>query len=151
MNNLSKADISEQLQSLVTAAHQLACSLDIGDERIEAFELYEALRRLQRLATAVEIIKQAAPHMLADESLKDPGGALCGKVRAVPDGWVMVPKVPGQAHLNSIAMRYRHDFYLLNDAQKDSALAIARQMYEECSGQGFFAIAAAPKPDGSNG
>lgn len=63
----------------------------------------------------------------------------------VPDGYVMVPKVPSQAHLNSIAMRYRHDFYLLNDAQKDSALATARQMYEECSGQGFYTLPAAPQ------
>ncbi|EQB2482748.1 hypothetical protein ACYHJB_004480 [Klebsiella michiganensis] len=63
----------------------------------------------------------------------------------IPDGYVMVPKVPSQAHLNSIAMRYRHDFYLLNDAQKDSALATARQMYEECSGQGFYTLPAAPQ------
>ncbi|WP_323081964.1 hypothetical protein [Klebsiella variicola] len=64
---------------------------------------------------------------------------------AIPDGYVMVPKVPSQAHLNSIAMRYRHDFYLLNDAQKDSALATARQMYEECSGQGFYTLPAVPQ------
>ena len=69
------------------------------------------------------------------------------KGMVIPAGKVLVPKVPSQAHLNSIAMRYRHDFYLLNDAQKDSALATARQMYEECSGQGFFTIAAAPKPE----
>lgn len=62
-----------------------------------------------------------------------------------PPGYVMVPKVPDQAHLNSIAMRYRHDFYLLNDVQKDSALATARQMYEECSGQGFYTLPAAPQ------
>ncbi|WP_227699369.1 MULTISPECIES: hypothetical protein [unclassified Raoultella] len=62
-----------------------------------------------------------------------------------PPGYVMVPRVPSQAHLNSIAMRYRHDFYLLNDAQKDSALATARQMYEECSGQGFYTLPAAPQ------
>ncbi|CAM7761840.1 MULTISPECIES: hypothetical protein [Klebsiella pneumoniae complex] len=68
-----------------------------------------------------------------------------GNSPVVPDGYVMVPKVPSQAHLNSIAMRYRHDFYLLNDAQKDSALATARQMYEECSGQGFYTLPAAPQ------
>lgn len=62
-----------------------------------------------------------------------------------PPGYVMVPKVPSQTHLNSIAMRYRHDFYLLNDAQKDSALATARQMYEECSGQGFYTLPAGPQ------
>lgn len=68
-----------------------------------------------------------------------------GNSPVIPDGYVMVPKVPSQAHLNSIAMRYRHDFYLLNDAQKDSALATARQMYEECSGQGFYTLPAAPQ------
>ncbi|QOV59884.1 hypothetical protein AMN10_06915 [Klebsiella variicola] len=59
--------------------------------------------------------------------------------------YMLVPKVPSQAHLNSIAMRYRHDFYLLNDAQKDNALATARQMYEECSGQVFYTLPAGPK------
>lgn len=68
-----------------------------------------------------------------------------GNSPAIPEGYVMVPKVPSQAHLNSIAMRYRHDFYLLNDAQKDSALATARQMYEECSGQGFYTLPAGPQ------
>ncbi|MEA4284663.1 hypothetical protein VBS75_15740 [Klebsiella pneumoniae] len=68
-----------------------------------------------------------------------------GNSPVIPDGYVMVPKVASQAHLNSIAMRYRHDFYLLNDAQKDSALTTARQMYEECSGQGFYTLPAAPQ------
>lgn len=66
-----------------------------------------------------------------------------GNSPVIPGGYVMVPKVPSQAHLNSIAMRYRHDFYLHNDAQKDSALATARQMYEECSGQGFYTLPSA--------
>lgn len=70
---------------------------------------------------------------------------VAGNSPAIPEGYVMVPKVPSQAHLNSIAMRYRHDFYLLNDAQKDIALATARQMYEECSGQGFYTLPAVPQ------
>ncbi|UVW54629.1 hypothetical protein NYO12_09855 [Klebsiella variicola] len=74
-----------------------------------------------------------------------PPAAAPGNSPAIPDGYVMVPKVPSQTHLNSIAMRYRHDFYLLNDAQKDSALATARQMYEECSGQGFYTLPAGPQ------
>lgn len=65
MNNLSKADIAEQLQNLVTVAHQFACSLDIGDERIEAFELYEALRRLQRRGTAGEVLAATNPLLCA--------------------------------------------------------------------------------------
>lgn len=70
-----------------------------------------------------------------------------GNSLVIPDGYVMVPKVPSKAHLNSIAMRYRHDFYLLNDAQKDNALATARQMYEECSGQGFYTLPNHPQED----
>ncbi|MDR4657604.1 hypothetical protein PAG51_21350 [Klebsiella pneumoniae] len=79
------------------------------------------------------------------EAVKTVLRRLAGNSPVIPDGYVMVPKVPSQAHLNSIAMRYRHDFYLLNDAQKDSALATARQMYEECSGQGFYTLPAAPQ------
>lgn len=80
-----------------------------------------------------------------DGSLRWPCPVHPGNYPVIPDGYVMVPKVPSQAHLNSIAMRYRHDFYLLNDAQKDSALATARQMYEECSGQGFYTLPAVPQ------
>ncbi|MFV8955263.1 hypothetical protein [Serratia fonticola] len=61
---------------------------------------------------------------------------------ALPDGWILIPAKASIAHLKSIACRYRHDFYLLDDNQKDSALSVARQMYEECSGQGFFTIPA---------
>lgn len=61
MNNLSKADIYDKLQSLVTASYQFACSLDIGNERIEAFELYEALRRLQRNGAAGEVLAATNP------------------------------------------------------------------------------------------
>ncbi|WP_222423635.1 hypothetical protein [Enterobacter roggenkampii] len=37
------------------------CSLDIGDERTEAFELYEALRRLQRQGSAGEMLSATNP------------------------------------------------------------------------------------------
>lgn len=69
---------------------------------------------------------------------------------SAPDGWLLIPAIPSQSHLNSIAMRYRHDFYLLPDNQRDIALSTARQMYEECSGQGFYSIPkpAAPSPGG---
>lgn len=69
------------------------------------------------------------------------------------DGWLLIPAIPSQSHLNSIAMRYRHDFYLLPDNQRESVLSTARQMYEECSGQGFYSIPkpAAPAPGGDGG
>lgn len=39
-----------------------------------------------RAKSAMDILKRAAHNMLADESLKDPGGALCGKRK--PDAWI---------------------------------------------------------------
>ncbi|WP_313626254.1 hypothetical protein [Kosakonia sp.] len=54
-------DIRIQLENIVTAAHRVACSLDIGEERTEAFELYEALRRLQRRAAASEMLAATNP------------------------------------------------------------------------------------------
>ncbi|WP_228530452.1 hypothetical protein [Citrobacter amalonaticus] len=54
-------DIRNQLSTLVTKAHKVACALDIGDERTEAFELYEALRRLQRQGAAGEILSATNP------------------------------------------------------------------------------------------
>ncbi|MDN2486378.1 hypothetical protein MML63_12160 [Kosakonia sacchari] len=54
-------DIHNHLDILVTAAHRVACSLDIGDERTEAFELYEALRRLQRRGAASEMLAATNP------------------------------------------------------------------------------------------
>lgn len=54
-------DIRNQLETIVTAAHRVACSLDIGDERTEAFELYEALRRLQRKGSAREMLAATNP------------------------------------------------------------------------------------------
>lgn len=54
-------DILNQLEVIVVAAHRVACSLDIGDERTEAFELYEALRRLQRKGAAAEMLATTNP------------------------------------------------------------------------------------------
>jgi len=58
-------DIRNQLASLVTHAHQVACSLDVGGERTEAFELYEALRRLQRQGVAGEMLSATNPLLAA--------------------------------------------------------------------------------------
>lgn len=58
-------DIRDKLASLVTDAHQYACSLDVGDERTEAFEMYEALRRLQRRGAASETLAASNP-LIAD-------------------------------------------------------------------------------------
>lgn len=69
---MSKQDIYQKLESLVSESHQFACSLDIGDERTEAFELYEALRRLQRRGAAEEILAATNPLLIhTDEEDED--------------------------------------------------------------------------------
>lgn len=64
-------DIRNQLETIVTAAHRVACSLDIGDERTEAFELYEALRRLQRRGAASEMLAATNPLLSFDQDDED--------------------------------------------------------------------------------
>lgn len=54
-------DIRNQLDVIVVSAHRVACSLDLGEERTEAFELYEALRRLQRRGAASEMLAATNP------------------------------------------------------------------------------------------
>lgn len=54
-------DILNRLSPIISAAHRVACALDIGDERTEAFELYEALRRLQRHGAAGEMLAATNP------------------------------------------------------------------------------------------
>ncbi|TYD49206.1 hypothetical protein FNN14_17470 [Cronobacter sakazakii] len=58
---MEKQAIYQKLEELVSEAHQFACSLDIGDERTEAFEFYEALRRLQRRGAASQMLAATSP------------------------------------------------------------------------------------------
>lgn len=57
----TKEQVFEKLESLTTDAHQFACSLNIGAQRTEAFQIYEVLRRLQRRGAAAEILAATNP------------------------------------------------------------------------------------------
>jgi len=57
----TKQEISESLSKLVSQAYSYAASLDLGPERIEAFELSEALRRLQRRGAASVMLAATNP------------------------------------------------------------------------------------------
>jgi len=59
----TKEEVRQRLDQLVTDAHRVACSLDLGEERVEAFELYEALRRLQRRGAAREMLAATNPFL----------------------------------------------------------------------------------------
>ena len=48
-------DIYARLDALASDTHKVACSLDVGPERTQAFALYTVLHRLQRRSAAAEI------------------------------------------------------------------------------------------------
>lgn len=113
-------------------------AFDASDIDSDDFDVYGEDRNGMEGCATISITELAADaaKLLSAQPVSEP--------YKLPDGNLLLPQVPTQAHLNSIAMRYRHDFYLLNDTQKQGALAVARQMYEECSGQGFYIVPAAP-------
>jgi hypothetical protein len=59
----NKQEIYESLNKLVSQSYSYAASLDLGPERIEAFELSEALRRLQRRGAASQMLAATNPLM----------------------------------------------------------------------------------------
>lgn len=81
----------------------------------------------KRIADAVELLKKAAPAMLADNC--DPDGPLAGRMKppAIPDGYVMVPKEPTSEMVKK--MRYHVGSYDRNikDGYK-AMLAAAPQL-----------------------
>ncbi|HHT0510810.1 TPA: hypothetical protein ACTW9A_000640 [Raoultella planticola] len=58
---MNKVELIQKISALATECHTLACELDIGDERTEAFEIYEVLRRVQRSGVAGEMLAATNP------------------------------------------------------------------------------------------
>ncbi|MBK4130668.1 hypothetical protein [Klebsiella michiganensis] len=58
---MNKVELLQKISALATECHSLACELDIGDERTEAFEIYEVLRRVQRSGAAGEMLAATNP------------------------------------------------------------------------------------------
>lgn len=69
-------EVRQRLEWLISDAHNAAGTLDIGEERTAAFELYEVLRRLQRRGAASQML--AATNPLLVEGLNHP---------EIPDSW----------------------------------------------------------------
>lgn len=57
----SKQEIYEGLQNLVNKAFSYAGQVELGPERVEAFEFAEALRRLQRRGAASVLLAATNP------------------------------------------------------------------------------------------
>ena len=60
------------------------------------------------------------------------------KAQAVPEGYVLVPKTNSDKGIESMAMRYRHDFHLLDADYQEGIKSQMRQLYEEAVGLGFY-------------
>lgn len=83
----------------------------------------------QRIADAVELLKQAAPAMLADNN--GPNGPLAGRLKSpvIPEGYVMVPKEPTDEMLAASYM-FAHV-----DATRESWLAMLAAAPQEVKGE----------------
>jgi hypothetical protein len=60
---MTSQDIYDRLDHLASDAHKVACSLEVGRERTEAFALYTVLHRLQRRGAAMHIHDATNPLM----------------------------------------------------------------------------------------
>ena len=65
-------------------------------------------------------------------------GWQAAKAQALPEGFVLVPKTNSDKGIESMAMRYRHDFPLLDADYQEAIKSQMRQLYEEAVGLGFY-------------
>ena len=65
-------------------------------------------------------------------------GWQAAKAQAEPEGFVLVPKTNSDKGIESMAMRYRHDFPLLDANYQEGIKSQMRQLYEEAVGLGFY-------------
>ncbi|MCL9650261.1 hypothetical protein L2172_07445 [Pantoea agglomerans] len=56
-----KQALFNKIQALATECHQLACSIDVGDERTEMFEVYGVLHNLTRRGYAEQVGRSMNP------------------------------------------------------------------------------------------
>ena len=65
-------------------------------------------------------------------------GWQAAKAQAVPEGFVVVPKTNSDKGIESMAIRYRHDFPLLGVDYQEAIKSQMRQLYEEAVSLGFY-------------
>lgn len=61
MDSAVKKALFNKIQALATECHQLACSIDVGDERTEMFEVYGVLHNLTRRGYAEQVGRSMNP------------------------------------------------------------------------------------------
>lgn len=79
MDSAMKQALFNKIQALATECHQLACSIDVGDERTEMFEVYGVLHNLTRRGYAEQVGRSMNPLLALqdfDDSDEDDDGWL---------------------------------------------------------------------------
>lgn len=66
-----KAELFAKIQALATECHQLACTLDVGNERTEMFDVYGVLHNLTRRGYASEVSTAMNPLLSFDQEDED--------------------------------------------------------------------------------
>lgn len=61
MDSAVKQALFNKIQALATECHQLACSIDVGDERTEMFEVYGVLHNLTKRGYAEQVGRSMNP------------------------------------------------------------------------------------------
>lgn len=67
----NKAEIFAKIQALATECHQLACTLDVGNERTEIFDVYGVLHNLTRRGYASKVSTAMNPLLSFDQEDED--------------------------------------------------------------------------------
>ena len=62
-----KQELYGKIQALASECYQLACSLDIGDDRTEMFEVYGVLNNLTRCGYASQVGRAMNPFLSHQE------------------------------------------------------------------------------------
>lgn len=81
------------------------------------------------------------------------------KVAVVPDGFVLVPENPSEAHIESMCVRFDHSHNMKHSwplqeseehfqARRRFNRSTVLQLYEEATGQGFYKLTASEQPVG---
>lgn len=61
----SKVELFKKIQELATECHTAACYMELGDDRVEMFEVAEQLRRLTRRGYAVQAGRAMNPLLMS--------------------------------------------------------------------------------------
>ena len=99
----------------------------------------EKIKKLA-LANGFKLKEQASGNMDLNAYVYEFANAIeqAAKAQAIPEGFVLVPKTNSDKGIESMAMRYRHDFPLLDADYQEAIKAQMRQLYEEAVGLGFY-------------